>query len=98
MPTDLQLFRDIGETGKNLDKKLDYTQFQQGEVSYGLYGVIDPDYAGKNYPFKFWWYQFALGKVAGWKYFYSRVSSPISLRLLQRLGAKILADVDVVGS
>ena len=47
---------------------------------------------------KFWWYQYAMGKVGGWKYYYSRVSSPVSLKLLQRLGGQVLADVDVVGS
>ena len=47
---------------------------------------------------KFWWNQFAIGKVGGWRYYYSRISSPVSLNLLLRLGAQIIADVDVVGT
>ncbi len=39
-----------------------------------------------------------MGIVGGWKYFYSRISSPLSLKLLQRLGAEVLAETEVVGS
>jgi len=46
---------------------------------------------------RFWWYQFAIGKVGGWKYYYSRISSPISLKLLLRFGAEIVAETEVVG-
>jgi hypothetical protein len=98
MPSGLELFRVLAATGKNLDAKLDYTGFKKGESIYGLYGVIDPSASGNRLALKFWWYQFAMGQVGGWNYYYSRISSPISLKLLQRLGAEILADVDVVGS
>ena len=67
-------------------------------MNYGVYGVVDPDVAGQRYALGFWWYQFALGKIGGWKYYYSRVSSPVSLKLLVRLGAEVLGEVDVVGS
>lgn len=98
MPTNLELFKKIRETGKNLDEKLDYSQFKPGEVCYGLYGGIDPIEAGNQAAIKFWWYQVAMGKLGGWKYFYSRLSSPISLKLLERLGGEIVAQTDVVGS
>lgn len=63
---------------------------------YGLYGVIDPDYANKGYSLTFWWQCFALGKViGGWKYYYSRVSNPLSLKMLQKLGAEVLAETTV---
>ena len=39
-----------------------------------------------------------MGKVGGWKYYYSRISSPVSLKLLLRFGAEILAETEVVGS
>jgi len=93
MPSDHYLFKCLAETGKNLDAKISYKDINRGEAIYGLYGVMDPSEAGKNHSFKFWWNQFAVGKAAGWRYYYSRLSSPISLRLLQRLGAEILADV-----
>jgi len=49
--------------------------------------VIDPDYANKGYSLRFWWQALALGKVLGWKYYYSRISSPVSLKMVQKLGA-----------
>ena len=87
MPSNLQLFKQIWQTGKNLDKKIDYSSFKPGDVSYGVYGVIDPSEAGNKHAMRFWWYQFAIGKVGGWKYYYSRISSPVSLKLLLRFGA-----------
>ena len=42
MPSPLQLFKVLAETGRNLDKKVDYSSFKLGDVTYGLYGVIDP--------------------------------------------------------
>lgn len=76
---------------------MDYSKFQPGDVTYGLYGVIDPEEAGKGLAMVFWYHQFVMGKVGGWKYYYSRISSPVSLKLLQRLGAEIMAETDVVG-
>lgn len=97
MPSSLELFRVLGETGRILDTKVDYQGFKNGEVSYGLYGVIDPSEAGNRHAMKFWWYQFAAGKVGGWKYYYSRLSSEVSLKLLLRLGAEVIAETDVIG-
>lgn len=97
MPSNLELFKILAATGKNLDAKLDYSQFKAGDVTYGLYGVMDPEEAGKGYALMFWYHQFVMGKVGGWRYYYSRISSPVSLKLLQRLGAEILAETDVVG-
>ena len=59
---------------------------------YGLYGVIDPSEASKGHSLKFWWNLFALGKVGGWRYYYSRVSSPVSFKMLMQLGAENLAE------
>ena len=87
MPTDFHMFKILSQTGKNLEKKVHYKDFGRGEAIYGLYGVIDPEEAGKNLSLNFWWQSFALGKVGGWKYYYSRISSPVSLKMLQRLGA-----------
>jgi len=39
----------------------------------------------------FWWHCFVSGQVGGWKYYYSRISSPISLKMLLQLGAEVLA-------
>lgn len=52
----------------------------------GLYAVIDPDYANKGYSLAFWWQGLSYGKVAGWKYYYSRISSSISLKMVLKLG------------
>lgn len=35
-----------------------------------------------------------MGKIGGWKYYYSRISSPVSLKMLVKLGAEVLAEVD----
>lgn len=98
MPSEHPLFKVLAETGRNLDSKVDYSGLKRGDAIYGLYGVMDPSEAGKNYAFKFWWNQFAVGKMGGWHYYYSRISSPVSLKLLKRLGAEVIAEVDVVGS
>ena len=94
MPTNLDLFRSIGEAGQRLQAKLDFSEFKRGEAIYGLYGVIDPSEANKGYSLQFWWNLFAMGKIGGWKYYYSRISSPLSLKMLLKLGAEILAEVD----
>ena len=94
MPTNLDLFRSIGEAGKRLEAKLDFSDVKRGESIYGLYGVIDPSEANKGYSLQFWWNLFAMGKIGGWKYYYSRISSPLSLKMLQKLGAEVLAEVD----
>jgi hypothetical protein len=60
---------------------------QLGESIYGLYGVIDPEHANKGYSLRFWWECFSMGIAGGWKSYYSRISSPVSLKMLQKLGA-----------
>jgi hypothetical protein len=42
MPTDLELFKIIGEAGEKLQAKVDLSQLKRGDCAYGLYGVIDP--------------------------------------------------------
>jgi len=49
--------------------------------------VIDPNYAKMGYSLLFWWFQRAIGMKAGWKYYYSRLSSPVSLKMLKQIGA-----------
>jgi hypothetical protein len=98
MPSDYYMFQVLGETGRNLDKKVDWSRHKKGDALYGLYGVIDPAESGKKHALKFWWGQSAIGKACGWKYFYSRITSPVSLALLKKLGAKVVAEVDVVGA
>jgi len=38
-----------------------------------------------------------MGKLAGWKYYYSRISSPISHEMMKKLGADTLAEVEFDG-
>lgn len=94
MPSKLDLFRSLGEAGKRLEAKVDFSELQRGEAIYGLYGVIDPSEANKGHSLLFWWHLFAMGKIGGWKYYYSRISSPVSLKMLLKLGAEVLAEVD----
>jgi hypothetical protein len=35
-----------------------------------------------------------MGKIGGWKYYYSRISSEVSLKMLKKLGAEELASVN----
>ena len=94
MPSELDLFKTIGQAGEKLQSKVDFSNIKRGECIYGLYGVIDPSEANKGHSLQFWWYSFAMGKIGGWKYYYSRISSPVSLKMLLKLGAEVLAEVD----
>ena len=88
MPSNLELFDTLGKAGKELEKQIDLTGIKRGESVYGPYAMIDPKEASKGYSLKFWWQCFAYAKASGgWKYYYSRVSSPISLKMLLKLGA-----------
>ena len=95
MPTKLELFKKLGECGKKLEDKLDLTEFKKGEAIYGLYGVIDPNESGKGHSLQFWWNLFAMGKIGGWKHYYSRISSEVSLKMLMKLGAECLAETEM---
>ncbi len=87
MPNHHDFLKKLGAAGQQLEKQLDLSEFKHGDLIYGLYAVIDPEYANKGYSLRFWWQCLAVGKVAGWKYYYSRISSPISLKMVQKLGA-----------
>lgn len=97
MPSHLELFSKLGKTGKVLESKLDLSGLKKGDAGYGPYAVIDPNEASKGYSLIFWWEALALGKLAGWKYYYSRISSPVSLKMLLKLGAEIVAEANVEG-
>ena len=34
-----------------------------------------------------------MGKISGWKYYYSRISSEVSLKMLMKLGAECVAEI-----
>ena len=91
MPHKLQLFQKLGKAGKDLVKQLDLTDIKRGDACYGPLAMIDPKEANQGYSIKFWWQCFAYGKTAGWKYYYSRISSPVSLKIVMKLGATIEA-------
>ena len=42
---------------------------------YGIYGVINPEFKNKGLALNFWISQFSLGKLCGWRVFYSRLSN-----------------------
>ena len=94
MPSNLELFKSIGNAGERLMAKLDFSHLKRGDAIYGLYGVIDPSESNQGHSLQFWWNLFAIGKIGGWKYYYSRISSPVSLKMLQKLGAEVLAEED----
>ena len=97
MPSKLELFEKLGKAGKNLESQLDLTGFKRGDACYGPLAVIDPKEGSKGYSLKFWWECFAKGKASGWKYYYSRISSAVSLKMLLKLGGEIVAESDVEG-
>ena len=96
MPNNIDFFGKLGEAGSKLEKGIDYSQFKHGDLIYGLYAVIDPDYANKGYSLPFWWQCLSVGKVSGWRYYFSRISSPISLKMVQKLGMEVVSEVDFV--
>lgn len=83
--------------GSRLEAKVDFSKIKRGDCSYGLYAVIDPAEANKGYSLQFWWWALAMGKIAGWKYYVSRISSPVSHEMLKRLGAETLAEIEHEG-
>jgi hypothetical protein len=97
MPNNLELFGKLGRAGADLQKQLNVTGLKKGEAGYGPYAVIDPAEAGKGYSLKFWWECFVFSKLAGWKYYYSRISNEVSLKMLLKLGAEIVAETSVEG-
>jgi len=64
---------------------------QRGDAFYGPFAVIDPAEASQGYSLKFWWEILALGKMAGCKSYYSRISNPVSLQMLLKLNAEIVS-------
>ena len=54
---------------------MDLTGVKRGEIVVGVYAVMDPDYASKGYSILFWWICMTIGKLAGWKTYYSRSSN-----------------------
>lgn len=55
MPTDLALFAKLSKAGQELESKLDLKDLKRGDAVYGLFGVIDPNYANRGYSLSFWW-------------------------------------------
>jgi hypothetical protein len=70
----------------------------RGQIAYGLYGVIDPEFANNGYSLKFWTSQFEMGKLFGWKAYYSRLASERSYSMLRSIGAEKVAQVSVAES
>jgi hypothetical protein len=73
--------------GRILQKDLDLSKYKQGDLVYGTYAVIDPDFGNKGYSIRFWWENLLIAKNMGFKHYYSRLSSPISYKILLKLGA-----------
>ena len=76
---------------------MNITDFKRGDACYGPYAVIDPNEASQGYSLKFWWELFAYGKLGGYKYYYSRITSPVSMNMLLKLNAEIVAETEVEG-
>jgi hypothetical protein len=73
-----ELMARLGRYAALLDKHIPVREgenIRRGEICYGLYGVIDPQFANKGYSLRFWSTQFSLGKAFGWKCYYSRFSN-----------------------
>jgi hypothetical protein len=87
MPNNLAFFQKLDQVGTQLEKNINLSSNIKGDIVYGPYGVIDPEFANKGYSLRFWWQCMAVGKAAGWKFYYSRISNIYSLKLLQKLGA-----------
>ena len=79
----LQMF---GQTGEELKRKLGFSNLKRGDAICGLYEIIDPCETSKHYYLQLWWKMFAMGKIGGWKYYYSKISNKDALALLKKLG------------
>lgn len=90
-PSNSILFSKLGKAGKELEKNIDITNLKKGEAMYGHFGVIDPKIGNKGISLKFWWYMIAISKAAGWKYYYTRMSNIVSLKMALTLRAEIVA-------
>lgn len=94
MPSNIEFFKKIGKVGSALEKDLNPDEMQRGTVVYSMYAVIDPEYAKKGYSLRFWWQLFSAAKLVGFHVCYSRITSPVSLKMLQKLGADIVNQVE----
>ena len=63
---------------------------------YSIFGVIEPNYSNLGYALKFWWYQSALARQMGYQYFFAPVHNPIALKILKKIGAKVIDSRKIV--
>lgn len=94
MPNNIEFFKKLGKVGSKLEKGLNASEMERGTVVYSMYAVIEPEYAKKGYSLRFWWQLFSTAKLAGFHVCYSRISSEVSLRMLQKLGAEIVNEAE----
>ena len=57
---------------------------------------MDPDFASKGYSLQFWWLCQAIGIATGCKTYYSRSSNIYSRKGLERIGAEVVKQYELV--
>jgi hypothetical protein len=97
MPSNHKLFKKLSSIDKELETTLDLYSFKRGEALYGASCAIDPAYSHKGLSRMFWSHIIILGYLAGWKCYYSRISCPISLKMITQLGAEVVKEVAIDG-
>jgi hypothetical protein len=85
--SDSKLFNLLGKYGAKVEKPLQEAHYKKNEAIYGAFAAIAPEHSFKGYSLWFWIEGFKLMQKVGFTSYYSRMSSPISLFLLKKLGA-----------
>jgi hypothetical protein len=94
-PTKSKLFDLLGYYGSLVERVIPKQHDRRGEAVYGAFAAVAPEHSFKGYSLWFWLEGFKLMQQAGYKTYYSRMSSPVSLFLLKKIGAVEIGEVEM---
>lgn len=93
-PTKSKLFDLLGRYGAEVESIIPSLHDRPGEAVYGAFAAIAPEHSFKGYSLWFWIEGFKLMQQVGYKNYYSRMSSPVSLFLLKKIGAVPINEIE----
>lgn len=87
-PTKSKLFDYLAKYGQKVEEVFPSFHHRNGDAVYGAFAAMAPEHSFKGYSLWFWIEGFKLMQTVGYKTYYSRMSSPVSLLLLKKIGAE----------
>lgn len=94
-PTKSKLFDLLSRYGGELEQVISQMHDRRGSTVYGAFAAIAAEHNSKGYSLWFWLEGFKLMQIAGYTNYYSRMSNPVSLFLLQKIGAKVINSIEL---